>query len=105
MELAFKTQRLRTVCEQHDVALKAFGPLGAGGLRTRLADLRAAASLADLPASHHEIVEGDPPAIRFGLSGGLTVAAAINHAVTPRSSAGELDLARIRRALVLEILR
>ena len=48
MELSFRTKELRTICEHPDRAEGAIGQV-AHLLRARLADLRAASSIGDLP--------------------------------------------------------
>lgn len=103
MELAFATRRLRTLCVNHDQAVRAFGHDAADGLRTRLADLRAATYLADLPLGHPEVLEGEPPCLRFELRGGLVLEARVSHATTPRTNEGDLDTSRVRRVLITEV--
>lgn len=49
MELAFDTKELRAICEEPDVALAALGQAMAMTLRDRVADLRAADNLSELP--------------------------------------------------------
>jgi hypothetical protein len=105
MELAFRTKRLRTVCEDHAKAIDAYGAPAADALRTRLADLRAVTFLAELPAGLPQVTEGDPPFLRFRLRDGWVVVASVSHHNTPRSPDGSLDLTRVRRALIIDILR
>ena len=103
MELAFETRRLRALCVDHDQAVREFGDDAAGGLRTRLADLRAATYLADLPVGQPEIVVGEPPTLRFALIGGLVMLAKVSHATTPRADDTSLDTSRVRRMLIVEV--
>lgn len=103
MELAFATRRLRTLCVDHDQAVRAFGHDAADALRTRLADLRAATYLADLPLGHPEVLGSEPPCLRFELRGGLVLEARVSHATTPRTNEGDLDTSRVRRVLITEV--
>lgn len=56
MIVAFETLSLRTACEDPNVAAKAYGAAACTLLRARLADLRAAAGIADLLAGNPRIV-------------------------------------------------
>ena len=51
MELSFDTKLLRTECLDQAEAERSYGPTVAAGLRTTLADLDAAVTVADLPAT------------------------------------------------------
>jgi|SRR5581483_8943587 len=105
MELAFRTRSLRTVCQDHDEAVRMMGVAAADVLRTRIADLRAVIYLADLPAGRPEVVDSDRPKLRFELSGGWSLLMRVGHETVPRTEEGELDQGRVRRALVEEISR
>jgi hypothetical protein len=105
MELAFRTRRLRTLCLDHDVAVKTMGQAAADSLRTRIADLRAVTSLAELPVGRPEVVDGPEPVLRFQLPDEWMLIARVSHGATPRTPEGELDVARVRRALVQEVTR
>ena len=52
MELLFKTQMLRTICEEEARAVSMLGVEAADRLRSRLADLRAAGTVSDLVAGN-----------------------------------------------------
>jgi hypothetical protein len=105
MELAFRTRKLRKLCQDHDDAVEAIGEAAADVLRTRLADLRAVTYLSDLPAGRPEILDDDPPRLRFLLRDGWALLASVSHQVTPRTPQGDLDMTRVRRALVQEVTR
>lgn len=104
MELGFRTRTLRSLCQDHDKAVQAIGEPAAAVLRTRIADLRAARYLADLPASRPEVVEGGQPQLRFDLRDGWSLLMAVRHNV-PRTAQGDLDQTRVRRARVEGISR
>ena len=103
MELAFKTRKLRTLCEDRSKAASAFGDSVADALRTRLADLRAVTFVADLPTGRPEVVEREPPQLRFPLRDGSALLTRVSHRATPRTVDGSLDLERVRRLVVLEV--
>ena len=105
MELAFRTRKLRTLCQDHDEAVTMMGGPAADVLRTRIADLRAVTYLADLPASRPDVIDGDRPRLRFELRDGWFLVMTVGHETVPRTEAGQLDQTRVRRALVQEISR
>jgi len=105
MELAFKTRTLRTLCQEHDEAVKAMGKSAAEVLRTRIADLRAVTYLAELPAGRPAVVDGDRPQLHFELRAGWSLLMAVGHQSAPRTDKGDLDQTRVRRALVQDIRR
>lgn len=103
MELAFRTRKLRTLCQEHDEAVRMMGEPAADVLRTRIADLRAVTYLADLPAGRPDVVDGDRPHLRFELRAGWSLLMAVGHQKVPRTDEGDLDQTRVRRARVQEI--
>lgn len=105
MELAFRNRKLRSVCQDYDEAVKMIGVAAAGVLTTRIADLRAAPCLADLPTGGPDVIDGDRPQLVFGLSEGWSLLMRVGHELVPRTEAGELDQTRVRRGLVEEIIR
>ncbi len=105
MELAFRTRRLRTLCQDYNEAVRMMGVPAAEVLRTRIADLRAVTYLVDLPAGRPEVVDGDPPQLRFVLGEGWSLLMRVGHQIVPRTEEGDLDPTRVRRALVHEIGR
>lgn len=104
MELAFRTKRLRTVCADQARAVEAFGQSAADSLRTRLADLRAVTVLSELPVGRPEVIEGDSPELRLQLSDDWVLVLGVSGPV-PRTQSGNLDVSRVRRAMILEIRR
>lgn len=104
MELAFRTRTLRALCQEHDKAVGAIGESAAEVLRTRIADLRAATYLADLPAGRPAVVEGSRPQLQFELRAGWSLLMAVRQNV-PRTDEGKLDQTRVRRARVEGISR
>jgi hypothetical protein len=103
MELAFRTLKLRTVCQDHDEAVRMMGEPAAEILRTRIADLRAVTYLADLPVGRPVVVEGQRPQLRFELDEGWSLLMTVAHQTVPRTEEGDLDETRVRRARVQEL--
>jgi hypothetical protein len=103
MELAFRNRKLRTLCQDHDEAVRVMGESAAEVLRTRMADLRAVTYLAELPAGRPVVVEGEPPQLRFDLREGWSLLMTVGHQTVPRTDTGDLDQTRVRRALVQEL--
>ena len=105
MELAFRTRKLRTLCLDHEEAVRTIGQAAADSLRTRVADLRAVTFLSELPAGRPDVLGGARPSLRFHLRDGWMLIARVSHEVIPRTPEGGLDMTRVRRALVEEVTR
>jgi hypothetical protein len=103
MELAFRTRRLRALCEDHDEAVRMMGGPAADVLRTRIADLRAVTYLAELPAGRPAVMDGERPRLNFELGAGWSLLMEVGHQNVPRTEEGDLDQTRVRRARVQEI--
>ncbi len=61
LELAFETKRLREICENEEIASQELGAEGAERLKHRLADLRAAGSIEELPDVAKPSTTPSPP--------------------------------------------
>ncbi|MCA1693811.1 MAG: hypothetical protein LC749_03285 [Actinobacteria bacterium] len=96
---------LRTLCQDYEKAVKMIGAPAADVLRTRLADLRAATYLAELPAGRPTVFDGEPPRLEFELRSGWSLVVSVAHQSVPRTTQGELDVTKVRRVLVQEIIR
>ena len=105
MEIAFADRALRAVCENGAVADLDLDPDVSDLLRDRLADLRAADSVLDLPGVETMIVEQPEPAARIALARGFVLSAKPNHRQPPRAQDGSVDWSRVRRIQITEILR
>lgn len=71
MILAFRTQTLRAVCEDDGKAVRRLGSAAAAVLRERLADLRAAMTIADLPVGRPMIGPHPGDVLTFVLAEGV----------------------------------
>lgn len=103
LNLAFATKALRSLCEDKSIAERELGMESAGRLRRRLADLRAARSLADLLAGG--LVQDLWPAtyeLSFRLSGSSLVLR-VNHHAVPIDDLGNIDWKRVTRVKIVRI--
>jgi hypothetical protein len=103
MELAFRTLRLRTWCEDPDLALTSFKPNVVAHLKRRLADLRAAESPLDLLAGGPKLIDGRVPQIAIRLADSHLLVCDVNHAKLRTDDSGRIDWAQVRRVKVKSI--
>ena len=106
MELAFESESLRTICENEARAAVELGPEVAAMLKRRLADLRAATSVADLVAGRPRVLpdeNGERLVIEF--CEGYKIVLVGNHPKNPSDDAGGLDWPRIRRLRLVRLER
>jgi len=96
MELAFATKILRSLCEEEDAAVEKFGTKAAAELRARIADLRAADSVADIVAGTPRFFDDDPR-MTVSLLGVLEIVLRPNHIKMPLRDDGRIDWSRVRR--------
>lgn len=106
MEVAFDSELLRSICEDQAVATKELGAAVAETLQRRLADLRAANAVSDLPTGHPRvsILENDEYLL-IDLSDGHVIALQANHRRNPIKNGGELEWERVSRLKVIRIGR
>lgn len=106
MEVAFDSELLRSICEDQAVATNELGPAVAGTLQRRLADLRAANAVSDLPAGHPRvsILENDKYLV-IDLSEGHVIALQANHRRNPTNERGGVEWGRVSRLKVIRIDR
>lgn len=106
MEVAFDSELLRSICEDQAVATKELGPAVAETLQRRLADLRAANAVNDLPAGHPRVsILEDDEYLLIDLSDGYVIALQVNHRRNPTNEGGELEWGRVSRLKVIRIGR
>ena len=106
MELAFRTETLRSLCEDEELAEVHLGEAVAAVLRSRLADLGAAGNLADLPIGPRAPGEPDDSGVSvIDLTEGFCIVLGANHQRNPTDPKGAIDWPRVRRLLVLDIRR
>lgn len=106
IQLAFQTVKLRQVCESTVSAKRSLGEEAARSLRTRLADLQASISPADIVDLGFAAFDRDSDArIFIYIEGGYAVTATVNNRPEPRLANGQLDWTRVPRLKILSIER
>ena len=103
MELAFWSRALRAVCEDTAVARRSLDAPVAEQLRGRLADLRAADNVAELPLETTLTLVDGAATVTVDLSQGYRMVLTSNHPTPP--SDVEIDWRRVRRLQVMAIER
>ncbi len=93
--LAFATEELRLLCTESIAAENAYGQLIADGLRHKLADMRAARVVVELPWTWVAPPQ-PPPSIVIPLPREHEMLWEVNHRVVPTNADG-IDWTRVRR--------
>jgi len=102
LEIAFESLELREICEKDSEARRVLGDELAELMQRRIADLRAARFLSELPFPVQLRDEGSGAMVlNLADVGRMTLVS--NHIRTPTTSDGAVDLARITRVRILEI--
>jgi toxin HigB-1 len=104
MDIVFRDQRLRALCEQQSIATRTLGATCARRLQARLADLQAAMCVADLVAGHPHPLQGD----RLGqfaldLAGGRRLVFEPDHDPVPERESGGIDWTQVTRIRVIYV--
>jgi hypothetical protein len=102
LHLSFASKAVRSICESESTAVQELGPSAAACLRTRLADLDAAHSVADLPWDSGERHGYD---FRVDLSDGYELGLRVNNLTPQLTSTGGVDWGKVDRVKVLWINR
>lgn len=104
MEIAFESRDLRDVCQSQAVATERLGEETASQLRHRLADLRAAATLGDLPPGAPSPNLGTRDAEMIVQIGDQHLLVLVpNHSRPRLTASGDADWSRIHRIRVTRI--
>ena len=102
--IAFSKKKLRSLCEIQIKAEREYGIRVAKALRTRLAELRVAESLLELPAGRPREVNGAPfKNYAVELADGYRLILGVNHGDVPVLESGGVNWARVDRVKVLKI--
>ena len=106
MDLSFRTNKLRRICEDERRAVREHGADNARKLRLRLVDIRTSATLADLlritAARCHDLHGDREGEWAVPLQGLWRLVFRLDQTPLPRTAHGEVDLAQI---VSLEIVR
>jgi hypothetical protein len=104
MEIAFRTKALRTVCLSKESMDKRYGAEGGALLRRRLADIRAAECLGEVPLLTMSPVCNSPDGeVAIVVGAGLILVVRANHQSAPKLKGGGVDWARVDRILIQRI--
>lgn len=104
MELAFETKSLRDICEREERAQRELGKKIARRLRSRLADLAAAAHGLDIPAGRpRRIRVKGQPCISVELADGAHIVFCANHDKIPVVESRRIDWSKVDRIKILKI--
>lgn len=104
MDILFKTETERALCLSEHVAKKQLGANSAKKLRTRLADLRAAARVSDLIAGRPHPLKGDRSGqFALNLHGGMRLVFESAHMATPLTTDGAIDWPQVTAVRIVFI--
>ena len=103
MDIAFDSRALRTLCERKEVANQKLGTAVATALRSRLADLQAAASPNALPIATEQLESSRGARMALPLSDGYRLVLTSNHVKDPVAADGTLHWSRVTRVKILSI--
>ena len=104
VELAFESPALRAICEDQQEARRVLGDQVSEALRHRLADLRAADAIADLPAGRPRNLNGSSD-LMMDLCDEYGMVLRANHVKNPAGTDGKPDWSQVSRIRVLKIVR
>ena len=103
MEIAFRSKALRAVCLSRDEMDKHYGAEGAAVLRGRLADMRVAECLGDVPlVTLLPSTEATTDAF-IKVGGGLRLVVKANHKRPPTLRDGGIDWPGVHRILIQRV--
>ena len=104
MDIFFKEERIRRLCETEKCAKRELGQAGARKLIKRLADLRAVRTVGELVAGRPHALERDREGqFALDLDGACRLAFEAADAPIPLNGAGRVDWARVTRVTVVFI--
>jgi hypothetical protein len=102
MEIAFRSQTLRSLCESATLIKKKFGPEAGDVLMTLLSEIRAAECVNDLK-DIVKIIDDENYSIRISVTEEMAVLAECNHNTPPLNNAGNMDWNKVYRLKIMEI--
>ncbi len=104
MEIGFKTQSLRTLCESEEVMRRTLGPTATEALKVCLADMRVAATIGEVVSyERSEVPESDGRSLSIDLSNGYRVVVCANHVRNPFRLDGKVDWSSVSRIKIMSI--
>ena len=104
LELAFKSRKLRDLCEREHIAIQTLGMEVAATLKRRLADLQAASCALELPVARpRSLEESSIRTMAIPLAHDCQLVFSSNHVSDSRMTTGDLYWQRVTRILILSI--
>lgn len=103
MIIAFNTLTLRRLCEDNSAAVARFGEQVGAGLRGRLADVRAAATIADLLVGRPRTGGPSNRELTLDLASGASSLWIANHTKPRVDDAGMIDWSRTTYVQLMKI--
>jgi plasmid maintenance system killer protein len=107
MEIRFHTEKLRKLCNDSNVALKALGQEAQVKLRRRLDDLDAAENLEalrHLPGHCEELKSDRAGQLSLRLAGGLRLILVPDHEPPPVKPDGGLNWQEVKAVVIIEVV-
>lgn len=103
MEIAFRSKALRAVCLSGEDMDEQYGAEGAAALRGRLADMRAAECLGDVPLVTLLPSAAGTTDASIEVGGGLRLVVKANHKRPPTLRDGNIDWPGVHRILIQRV--
>lgn len=101
MDICFKDDKIRKLCENGREAVRRLGADNADKLRKRLAELEAAETVADLVTGHpHPLKGGREGQFSLRLAGGCRLVFAPHHESIPSKPDGGVDWAQVNAVYI-----
>ena len=104
VNLAFATLKVRSLCECQATAEKEYGCAVAKQLRARLADLREADTVLELPLGRRREIPSEPHNLyAVDLAKGYRLVMQANHNRIPVRETGNVDWSEVTRVMIMRI--
>lgn len=103
MEISFNTKQLRTLCEIEARAQATLGPVVAGFLKRRLADIRSAKTIYDLVVGQPRELPERTGWMLVHLQDEHDLVFCVNHPEVPTTADGAVDWSRVSRIQIMSI--
>ena len=104
MELAFRTKKIRQLCEDENQAKKILGNKNAEILKHRLADLCAATNIYDMITGNPRVFEGkNEQQYKIDISSKISINFCANHINNPMLKSGKINWSKISRIKIMMI--
>jgi len=105
IDIAFSTRAVRSLCQSSEAIERKYGAEVARALISRLADVRASSSIAELSSVVPLSTDGEKGNVTIQVSGEIVsyIHASENHRISPRLADGNVDWARVTRVQIRKV--